>query len=160
MSYLEEIFYVFFTVLIMVFLIGLFFYNKRHSSNVKKIKRSNYYSTNKDEIIEFKRNKIFQWDLYKSDISVDERGFLGFDIWESENFAKNRVDELKCEFQKTTSVLLYMVEMFLIIEDYGENITLNKKGEFVIPLSYLSNFILNLTYDIAMIRKVESLKKD
>lgn len=159
MSAFEFVLYVVFTVGIFLIAIGIFFYNTRHEDKfvekkIKKIKHEN----KKDKVVEFKKNQNFDWDIYEDDLTFDDKRFLGFDIWEFQETAITRIKKLKIDFEQNDSLYFNLIEILMLIDKYGEFITINENGEFVIGRMYLSNFIKQLSYDIELINLLHEIK--
>ena len=98
--------------------------------------------------------------MYEDELEDEEKRFIGLHAWEDESVALFRIDEIKDEFRNNDYVLFYLVEILLLIDSYGREITLNDNGEFVISKLYLSNFIYGLEYDMDLIRKLKSIEKE
>ncbi len=160
MELYEIIFYILFFIILFLVGIGIYFYNKRHKNIFTKKKRVDYYHEKKDNVIEFKKNNKFDWDLYEDELKDDDRKFIGLDSWDNESVALFRIDEIKNEFNNNDFVLFHLVEILLLIDSYGKEVILNDNGEFVISKLYLSSFINGLEYNIELITKLENIKRE
>lgn len=74
-----------------VFLVIVYFYNKRHAKQkyIRKEKEHLFLKENKEVI--YKRNEMFDWDVYKDEVNLNELKFLGIDIWEDQARAIKRI---------------------------------------------------------------------
>lgn len=160
MSTFEVILYAIFFTAVFIVSIAIYFYNTRHSETVtekrfKKVK----HEKKKDRVVEFKKNDRFDWDVYEDDLSIDDKKFFGFDIWEKREKALNRIEQLKRDYEHDKhSIEFNMIEMLMLVHSYGEFLKINDKGEYVINKLYIRNFIEGRKYDVNTIIMIDGFK--
>lgn len=160
MSVLEITVYVLFFVLILFVLIAIYFYNKRHIKSFFQDENIFYEHQNKDMKIEFEKNRKFEWNIYEDELTIEDKKFIGLDIWESTELALKRIDELNEQYITNEFVFFNLIEILILIDLYGSEIKISDLGEFLISKLYLSSFIQGLSYDIKTIQKIDEIKKE
>lgn len=160
MSVLEITVYALFFALILFVLIAIYFYNKRHIKNFFQDENISYEHQNKDMKIEFEKNSKFEWNIYEDELTIEDKKFIGLDIWESTEFALKRIDELNEQYITNEFVFFNLIEILILIDLYGSEIKISDLGEFLISKLYLSSFIQGLNYDIKTIQKIDEIKKE
>lgn len=158
MSNLEYLIYLILIVLVSIFFIVLFFYNKRHKKP-KHIKEKDYNYLKENKRIKFKRNDKFNWDVYDDETKIDELQFLGLDIWEDQNRAMKRLKDLKKEFEENKYIFLNVVEMFFLLEDSSEQISISESGNYYAHALGIKNLI-EKEYDVETKNKVKEIRKN
>ncbi len=85
---------------------------------------------------------------------------MGFDIWEFQETVLGRIAQLKKDFEHKDSLYFNLIEILMLIDNYGEFIKISDDGEFIIKKLYLFNFINKLSYDIDVINSLHEIKRE
>ncbi|PWE20333.1 hypothetical protein DF188_08045 [Aliarcobacter skirrowii] len=157
MSNLEYLLYLILLSITIVFLVIVYFYNKRHAKpkHIRKNKEHVFLKENKEVI--YKRNEMFDWDVYKDEVNLNELKFLGLDIWEDQARAIKRLKELKKEFEENKYIHLNVIEMLFLLEDSSEQISISENGNYYVH-SFGIKTLLEKVYDVQTKKKVEQIK--
>lgn len=157
MSNLEYLLYLILLSITIVFLVIVYFYNKRHAKpkHIRKNKEHVFLKENKEVV--YKRNEMFDWDVYKDEVNLNELKFLGLDIWEEQGRAIKRLKELKKEFEENKYIHLNVIEMLFLLEDSSDQISISENGNYYVH-SFGIKTLLEKVYDVQTKQKVEQIK--
>lgn len=156
---------IFFTIVFIagtiITMILIYFYNKRHKLIIEDELDDFVVEKKRGEKAIYKSSEKFDWDIYESDLRFNHEKFFGYELWRNREAAEKRIKVLKEAYAKNEHTLkINMLESMLLIDSFGEDITLDNNGIYRIKKIHIDTFIDNLIYDVEMVEKIASLKDE
>ncbi len=161
MDKVDLIFTVIFIISIVIAMVLIYYYNKRHKFVDREEEILYEYGDSNGEGKVVDANETFNWNIYESDSNHDYERFIGYDSWRNAEHAKNRIKQLKAEHKNSPdSIKLSMLESMMLTSTYSGNITLDSSGNYRIKKNNIDNFIKDLDYDPDSIKLISELKRE
>jgi hypothetical protein len=161
MNKLELFFTAVFVIGTVATLILIYFYNKRHKLIIKDEIDDFVVEKKHGEKALYKSSDKFDWDVYDSDLNFDHEKFFGYDLWKNREAAEKRIAFLRESYHKDGhSLKINMLESMLLVDAYGEDVTLDNEGVYRAKKILIDNFLEELSYDMDMIDKIANLREE